>query len=450
MKFIPNASLKDDMLRDLGIDHIDDLFDDIPSSVKRQRLTLHKGRSQQETERILRTLANRNLSSCDSLCFTGGGIKPHYIPAVVRSIISRGEFLTAYTPYQSEASQGFLQAMFEYQSMIAEITGMDVANCSLYDGATALAEAMMMCSRVKPKKQHFLIPTHISWEKKSVLKNYAQGIDLTIKEIPYDTRTGMIDIEQAERLISSDVCGIYIENPNFFGMFEQEVTAVHELISDVDGLFVVGVDPLSLGIVKNPGEYGADIVVGEARALGNPMDLGGSSLGLFACRSSYLRQMPGRLIGKTSDAEGNDAFCMTLQTREQHIRRQKATSNICTNEGLCALAATVYLAWLGGNGFQALSKQNFEQGQLLEKTLTSLDLFESLFSGVHFNECALRSRIDASTINKTLLQSHIHGGLHLDPWFKDLTNTLLFGVTELHSKEDIEHLATVLSEVSHV
>jgi glycine dehydrogenase subunit 1 len=340
--------------------------------------------------------------------------------------------------------------MFEYQSMIAEITGMDVANCSLYDGATALAEAMMMCSRLRPKKQTFLIPSHISWEKKSVIHNYGKGAGIIIKEIPYDVETGMISIEDTKKMMTSDVFGIYVENPNFFGIFEESVKDIKDLIDEVDGLFVAGIDPLSLGIIKEPGAYGSDIVIGEGRALGNPMDFGGSSLGIFACKQAFIRQMPGRIIGKTKDKEGKQAFCMTLQTREQHIRRQKATSNICTNEGLCALAATVYLSLLGGKGLQELSAKNFEQGQLLAKTLTSMDIFEQAFTGTHFNECTMRSTVNTTIINSALLKQNIHGGLQLDPWFKKMNNTLLFGVTEMHTEEDIKQLKQILMEVDYV
>jgi len=449
MKFVPNSSVKTLMLETLGLDKIEDLFLDIPQTIKIKNLNLSDGLSQQETERKLRKIAIKNKSYNDFLSFLGGGIKPHYIPAVVKSITLRSEFYTAYTPYQSEASQGFLQAMFEYQSLIAEITGMDVANCSLYDGITSLSEAALMCTRITRKKT-FIIPHNISWEKKVVLNNYAKGLDIKIKEISYNDKTGKIDIDDLNKKINSETSGVYIENPNFFGIFEDDIKEIYKIVKDVGSLFVVGVDPISLGIMKSPGEYGADIVIGEGRALGNQMNFGGSSLGIFACKNEFLRQMPGRIIGITKDSDGKRAFCMTLQTREQHIRRAKATSNICTNEGLCALAAVVYLSWLGSEGFFNLSKTNFEKGQKLAKLITDLNAFKLKFNGTHFNEFVVECSIDPKKLNKRLLQKEIQGGITLSDFYPELKNCMLIGTSEIHSDEDFERFSSTLREVSNV
>jgi len=449
MNFIPNSSLKNEMLKEIGYGSIDELFEDIPKQIRVKHLKLDSAQSQMDVEKHMRLLSEKNSSCQDLKCFLGGGIKPHYIPAVVRSVLSRAEFLTAYTPYQSEASQGFLKAMFEYQSMIAEITGMDCANCSLYDGATALGEAALMSSRIT-KRNVFLIPQHIAWEKKSVLVNYTKGADIHIKEIPFDQKTGKIHLESLEKMLSSDVSGVYIENPNGFGIFEDNVDIIKELTEKTKSLLVVGIDPLSLGIIRSPGEYGADIVIGEGRALGNNMDFGGSGLGLFSCKKEYLRQIPGRIIGVTKDDQGRQAFCMAMQTREQHIRRAKATSNICTNEGLCALAAVTYLSWLGGNGLEKLSYENFKIAQYLSNSLNSLESFSKTFSGTHFNECVIRSKIDPAKVNTYLLKKGILGGVPLKRWDPFLKHDMLFGATELHSKEDIDHLINVLEEVDHV
>jgi glycine dehydrogenase subunit 1 len=449
MKFIPNSKLKKSMLNEIEHTEIDALFSDVSEKIKIKKLDLPKGLSQQETEQKLRKIADKNISSVDMPCFLGGGIKPHYIPAAVKNIISRSEFYTSYTPYQSEASQGFLQAMFEYQSMIAEITGMDIANASLYDGATALGEAALMCSRINHRTT-FVIPKNISWEKKSVLKNYANGPDIKIKEVSYDDKSGKIDLKELKKFITRDTAGVYIENPNFFGVFEEDVDEINNLVKNSGSLLVVGVDPISLGVVRNPGEYGADIVIGEGRAFGNPMAFGGGSLGIFSCREEFLRQIPGRLIGLTKDSDGNRAFCMTFQTREQHIRRGKATSNICTNEGLCALAAVSYLAWLGGVGFEELSRVNFERSQHLADQIVSVKGFTKRFNGVHFNEFVIQCRANADTVHKYLLKKGIHGGLILSSWYPELKNCMLFGVTELHRDEDIEQLVSVLEEVSDV
>jgi len=445
MKFIPNSNLKNEMLKEIELNSIEDLFSDIPSKIKIKELDLSEGLSQQETEKKLRQIADKNKPIADNHNFLGGGIKPHYIPSAVKSIISRSEFYTAYTPYQSEASQGFLQAMFEYQSIIAKITGMDVANCSVYDGVTALSEAALMCMRITSKKK-FIIPKSVSWEKKCVLKNYGKGPGIKVEEISYDSKTGKISLKELEKKIDENTAGVYIENPNFFGVFEDDAEKISKTVKDAGALFVVGIDPISLGIIKSPGEYGADIVIGEGRALGNPMDYGGSSLGIFACKKEYVRQMPGRIIGLTTDNKGKQAFCMALQTREQHIRRGKATSNICTNEGFNALTACVYLSWLGGNGLQELSKQNFENGQKLASEITKIKGFEKNFSGVHFNELVIKCPDGPDIINKELLQKGIHGGLSLKDQYPELKDCMLIGITEIHTDEDIKQLVSCLEE----
>ena len=449
MKFIPNSPLKEIMLKEIGLKDINHLFSDIPKKIRIKDLDFPDGLSQQETEKRLRNIACKNKSFCDITSFLGGGIKSHYIPSSVKSITSRSEFYTSYTPYQSEASQGFLQAMFEYQSMIAELTGMDVANCSLYDGVTALSEAALMCTRIKGKKT-FIIPENISWEKKYVLKNYTKGPEIKIKEIPYDKKSGKIILDDLKNSINNDTSGIYIENPNFFGIFEDDVDIINQIAKDAEALFVVGIDPISLGVIKSPGDYGADIVIGEGRALGNPMDFGGSTLGIFSCKKEFLRQTPGRIIGMTKDSDGNRAYCMALQTREQHIRRGKATSNICTNEGLNALAASVYLAWLGEGGLENLSKINFEKGQKFANKIKSISGFDLMFSGIHFNEFVFRCPSDPTKINKKLLQWKIQGGLVLEEQYPELKNCMLLGISELHSEEDVDEFISALKEVSHV
>jgi glycine dehydrogenase subunit 1 len=445
MKFIPNSELKQGMLKDIRLKDIDELFSDVPKKIRINELELPDGLTQQETEKHLRSIASKNKSQSKILSFLGGGIKPHYIPSIVKSIASRSEFYTSYTPYQSEASQGFLQAMFEYQSMVSELTGMEVANCSLYDGVTALSEAALMCSRIR-RKNKFIIPENISSDKKSVLKNYAKGPDLEIIEIGYNKNTGKIDLNELKKLVDKETAGVYIENPNYFGIFEDDINEISNIVKNSGSLLVVGIDPLSIGIIKSPGDYGADIVIGEGRCLGNPNDYGGSSLGIFSCKKEYLRQMPGRIIGLTKDSDGKQAFCMTLQTREQHIRRGKATSNICTNEGLNALSAAVYLSWLGSTGLEEISKVNFEKGQKLADKLTKIDGFEKKFSGIHFNEVVLKCPTNANKVNLILSRKKIQGGIVLDKEFPNLKNCMLLGITELHSDKDIEKLARALRE----
>lgn len=449
MKFIPNSSIKNQMLKEIGLKNIEELFSDIPKEIRINELNLQNSLSQQETNEKLRNISLKNKSYNDLSFFIGGGIKPHFVPSIVRSITSRSEFTTAYTPYQSEVSQGFLQAMFEYQSIISELTGLDVANCSLYDGVTALSEAVLMCTRIK-KKKTFLIPKNISWEKKSVLSNYAKGPGINIEEIEFDETSGKIDVEDLNNHLDQNVSGVYIENPNFFGIFEDEVREINKIVKESDALFVVGIDPISLGVMKSPGEYGADIAIGEGRSLGNPMNFGGSSLGIFACKLDFLRQVPGRIIGMTKDKEGKRSFSMALQTREQHIRRGKATSNICTNEGLCALASLIYLSWLGCEGFEKLSRINLENGQKLAKKIQEIDGFEKRFTGYHFNEFVIKSKIDANKINNNLLKNNIQGGYLLNDFYPNLKNCILFGTTEMHDENKMNKLVKNLKGVEYV
>ncbi len=445
MPFLPNTHQKAAMLKDLGISSIETLFLDIPKNLTLQKLDIPKGRTQQQVEAYLRTIAEKNSSFYTFPSFLGGGIKPHYIPPVVSAILSRSEFYSAYTPYQSEASQGFLQAMFEYQSMIAELTGMEIANASLYDKSSAVGEAALMCTRIN-KKNTFLLAENISSQTKSIVKNYTHGSNITVKQIPYDTQTGEIDCAALEKAITNDTAGVYIESPNYFGVFEQQIKDIERIVHEHNTLLAVGVDPLSLGIVKPPGTIGADIVLGEGRALGNPIDMGGSSLGFFACKKQYLRQIPGRIIGLTTDAKGNRAFCMTLQTREQHIRRGRATSNICTNQGLCAVAACVYLSHLGGSGLQQLSLKNLKQGHTLADKIAQIPSFSKRFTGLHFNEFVINTP-DAIKVNKMLLKKGMQGGLPLQNETSDLKNCMLFGITEMHTDDMIHALLHALREV---
>ena len=433
------------MLKELNLTTIDSLFSDIPKNIRAKTLTLPSTQTEQAVEAHMRIIGKQNQSSLDHPMFLAGGIKPHYIPAAVKTIPSRSEFYTAYTPYQAEASQGFLQAMFEYQSLICELTGMDVANASLYDGATALGEAALMCMRIT-RKNTFLVPTNITWDKRCVLENYTKGAGMNVIQLPYNQKTGTLDIASLKDHLTEHIAGLYIENPNYFGLFEHEISHIHTLLKKEHILFVVGIDPISLGIVNSPGTYGADIVIGEGRALGNPMDFGGSGLGLFACKKEHIRQIPGRIIGRTQDADGHPAYCMTLQTREQHIRRGRATSNICTNEGLNALTALAYLAILGQNGLYDLSYQNFIRAKQVAKKIWDLPGYDQVFSGTHFNEFVVHCHNIKNSL--TALHKHgIHGGIDLSNTYPELKNCLLFGITETHTEQQINQLISVLKEV---
>ncbi|NIA10117.1 MAG: aminomethyl-transferring glycine dehydrogenase subunit GcvPA [Nitrospiraceae bacterium] len=425
------------LIKKLGIKSIDELFDEIPQEIRINGINIPQGKSDIEVEREIKSILKRNKSFDDMPSFLGGGIKVHYVPPAVRHIVSRSEFYTSYTPYQPEFSQGMLQSMFEYQSAVCELTGMDAANISMYDAATALGEAARMANRAS-RKDVFLIPSNISMEKKSVLSNYARNAGIKIKEMPYG-KDGMVELPSASDM--EDAAGIYVENPNFFGIIEDRIDEIKELKERTDGLLVMGVDPLLLAVAKPPSEYGADIVIGDGW-MGNPMNFGGSRLGIFACRKKYVRQMPGRIIGATVDGNGKRAFCMTLQTREQHIRREKATSNICSNEALCAIAFVAYVAVMGRDGLRNLAVENMERARYAADRLSSIG-FDLSFDGEFFNEFVAVPPVDANEMNKKLLEEGIHGALMLEGQFPELKNSLLYGVTEMHSTDTINRMVEI-------
>ncbi len=324
------------------------------------------GLSEFDVKRHVEKLLSKNATSNNMSVFLGAGCWPHYVPAVVEEIIGRSELLTSYTPYQPETSQGMLQALFEYQSMICELTSMPVANCSMYDWASALGEAARMATRVKGKTE-ILVPKLIHPERLATLKVYASPAGISINEVDYEKESGGLDLRDLKRKISDKTAAIYVENPSYLGIIESQVDDIAREVASHDALFIVGVDPTSLGVLKPPGEYGADVVVGEAQPLGNSMNFGGPLLGIMACRDdmTLIRQMPGRIIGLTTTQDSTrQGFCMTMQTREQHIRRERATSNICTNEALCAVASAVYVALLGPEGLRKLGETVMLQVQL--------------------------------------------------------------------------------------
>lgn len=432
----------DEMLAKLGMESVDRLFDDIPEGVRIDGLDLPDGLSEIEVLREVRTMLSGNMTAEEHPCFLGAGIYNHFVPSAVRTIVSRSEFLTSYTPYQAEVSQGMLQALFEYQSYIAELTGLDAVNSSNYDASTALGEAATMCLRLKEKKR-FLVPEALSWEKKSVLKNYAWGPGMEIAEYSYDPYTGQLDLDDLASKVDADTCGIYVEVPNFFGVVDPLATKLKDKFPDI--ALVVGIDPISLGALRAPGEYGADIAIGEGQSLGTSMNFGGPLLGVFACRQEHVRKMPGRVIGLTKDADGERAFCMTLQTREQHIRRSKATSNICTNEALMAVAASAYLSVLGKEGLETLAKVNISRARRLADLIGGIDGFDSpFFDAHHFNEFVIKTPTRPEKLNKLLLRKGIIGGLPLQGHVPRLNDHMLLCTTEMHSDADQDRLAAEL------
>ena len=337
-----------------------------------------------------------------------------------------------------------LQALFEYQSLMAELTQMDVVNASLYDGATALAEAVFMAKRIT-KKREVLISRAISWEKKSVLATYLKNTGMVMKEIPYEAETGKVDLSSLQKAVGTDTAAFYLENPSFFGVLDDQIDEIRDILGK--SIFIVGVNPLSLAVVRPPGDYGADIVVAEGQPLGLPMNFGGPLLGIFAARKEHMRKMPGRLVGMTYDADGRRAFCITLQTREQHIRRDRATSNICSNESLCALAAAVYLSLLGAEGLQRLALKNMEIAKNLSNAIACLDGIEApVFNAPHFNEFTVRFP-DLERYQSALLNLGIMAGIPLKQHYPELGECALFAVTERITEGDIIRLRDALRSV---
>jgi len=438
------------MLRDIDVASIGEFFDDIPPPIRaKAELAIPSKLTEMEARRHVEALLAKNQSTRDILSFLGAGVWPHHVPAAIDAIISRGEFLTSYTPYQPEVSQGMLQSMFEYQSLICDLTSMDYSNSSLYDWSTALGEAARMAVRVTGRDE-FVVPHYIHPERLATLRAYCEPADIRVVEVAQDDATGSIQRADLEKKISGHTAGVYLEYPSFLGFVEPSCDEIAQLTHRVGALFVVGCEPISLGALKPPGDLGADIVIGEGQPLGSHMNYGGPLLGIFACKGdNLLRQMPGRVIGRTKTQDGKqDAYCMALQTREQHIRRAKATSNICTNEALLALAAAMYLSLLGPRGITELSST------ILERTRYAIEALRKLrgvtaprFQAFHYMEFTVNFDTTGKTvaeINEALLEAGIQGGFDLSRYFPALGQTALYCFTEVHSHRDIDMLADKL------
>lgn len=435
------------MLAALGIKEIHDLFKDIPSKFRlKRRLQIPEGKSESEVQHSINRILGQNWDPRLGVSFLGGGVWPHLIPEVVKTVTSRTEFLTAYTPYQAEISQGMLQALFEYQSLIAELVELPIVNASMYDWASGLGEAALMASRVT-KRREFLVPQLTSPSRRLVLDTYTQPAGVKIKPVGYDSRTGKLDLEQLKSSVGNDTAGVYFENPSYLGFLEDQVKAIADITHDAGGLVVVGIDPVSLGVVRSPGSYGADIVIGEGQPLGNPVNHGGPLLGIFACRDerTLLRQLPGRIIGLTTAQDSEErGFVMTVQAREQHIRREKATSNICSNQALSAIMAAVYLSLLGPEGITQLGKMILQLRGYAERQLNALNgVVAPLFDTPHFKEFVVRITHNTESIRsilKRVQQDQILAGIPLDTSFPNLGQSALVCVTERHSQDQIDHL----------
>ncbi len=444
MRYLPQTTEEIEQMCDsIGVKNPDELFRVIPEKLRlKERLKLPDPLAEADLIQHLKSLGRVNETVDSTASFLGGGAYHHYIPVAVSAITSRGEFLTSYTPYQPEISQGTLQAIFEFQTMIASLTGMDLANASNYDGASALAEAVMMSLRVT-KRSKILLARSIHPQYRQVVRTYLANVDCEFSEIPYEP-SGKIDFSALQKECDETVAAICVQSPNSFGIVEQ-VQPISDL-AHRHGALSVGcfTEALSMGLFKPLGHQDADIVAGEGQSFGNFLSLGGPYLGLFATREKYVRQMPGRLVGETTDADGKRGFVLVLSTREQHIRREKATSNICTNQGLCALATAVYLSLLGPNGLKKLAEINFSHAGYLRERLTALSGVRLKFSGSHFNEFVLELPKPAAELLRSLRGQGILGGIDLGNWDQDLKNCLLVCATEMNTREQMDEYAKKL------
>lgn len=443
--YMPNTTIEtEQMLKSIGVNSIDDLFNDIPEEIRLNReLNINKPMSEIEVSKVLKALSSKNLNTDDVVCFLGAGAYDHYIPSVIKHITSRSEFCTAYTPYQPEISQGTLQVIFEYQTMIANLTGMDFANASVYDVQTAAAEAAMMAME-NTKRKTILVSKTVHPETRQVLATYLKNHGGNLIEIDYVD--GVTDVESIKNNLDKNCAGVIVQNPNFFGIVE-DMTEIEKVTHGNKSMLIMSVDPISLGILKSPGEIGADIVVGEGQALGNAMNYGGPYLGFMAATSKLLRKMPGRIVGQTEDIDGKRAFVLTLQAREQHIRREKATSNICSNQALNALTAAIYMTTLGKNGIKEVAMQCAKKAKYAHDEMIKSGKYKPAFNKPFFKEFAVVSTVDSKLVNEELLNCGILGGYELSGKYPNEKNAMLFCVTEKRTKTEIDALIDVMEEI---
>ncbi len=431
------------MLETIGVTSIGDLFADIPAHLRETATPgIGDALSEMQVRREMSAIAARNLGSDRALSFLGGGMYDHYIPALVPALALRGEFMTAYTPYQAEVSQGTLQVIYEFQTLLCQLTEMEMANASLYDGATALAEALIMAQAIT-KRKRLLLPQTLSPFSRRVAQTYLQGLPFELETI--ESSDGIIDPENLRDQLDENVAAVVIQQPNFYGNIE-DARALADAAHAVGALVIAVFNPISLGILEAPGAYDADIAVGEGQPLGIPISFGGPGVGLFCCRKKYARFAPGRLVGQTTDEQGRSGFTLTLQTREQHIRREKATSNICSNQALCALMASIYLAAMGPQGMKDIATQCHHKAHYAAQVLAAIPGCELRFNRPFFHEFALVLPRPVETVNAQLLERGIIGGYDLGRDDSGL-EAMLICCTEKHTREDIDSFAQALREI---
>jgi glycine cleavage system P protein (glycine dehydrogenase) subunit 1 len=448
VRYLPHTEQEiREMLKTIGVTDVDTLFSSVPESLLFKRsLDVPAALAEINLKNHLRDLSRKNAHGEEWSLFLGGGCYSHYIPSSVSYLISRGEFLTAYTPYQPEVSQGTLQAIFEYQTMMAEIMGLEVANASQYDGSTGTAEAIRLAVAVT-KRRKALVVRSLHPEYRQVILTYLKNEGVSVEEIPF-TPEGTIDRSALKKALDDQTACVVAGYPNFFGVVE-DLSDVAKAAHGAGALLVTSTsEPLALGIFQSPGEMGADIAVAEGQSFGNAMSFGGPGLGVFACRKDYVRSMPGRLVGETVDSEGQRGFVLTLATREQHIRRERATSNICTNVALCALAATITLALWGKGGFRKLAQMNYDRAEDLKERLASIPGVKIPFSGTTFNEFVIRPRLKPTDVVAKLADEKILAGIPLWRWYPELAKGLLVCTTEMNTDEQIDRFVAALRRIS--
>lgn len=429
------------MAATIGIESIDALFEGIPADLRLENpLDIPPAMNEIELLDHIGELGGKNQHGSRRIGFLGAGSYDHFIPTVVDDLADQSEFVTAYTPYQAEASQGALQAFYEFQTLVCQLTGMDVANASLYEMATALTEAVLMARNLTGKRR-VVMPTAIHPDAQAVLKTYLRELPLDL--VPVTASSGRTDLDDLAGAVTDDTAAVVVQSPNFFGCIEP-LDRIAPLAQEKGALLIVSVDPISCGLLQPPGAFGADIVVGEGQPLGIPMSLGGPYLGLMACKREYLRKMPGRLVGQTTDEAGRRAFCLTLQTREQHIRRERATSNVCTNQGLLALRAAIYLAAMGKRGLAKVASLCLDKAHYAAERIDALDGFELRFRAPFFKEFAVRTTKDVGAVLEHCRQRNILAGAALGRWHKDLSDCLLIAVTEKRTRQEIDALVDAL------
>jgi glycine dehydrogenase subunit 1 len=441
-RFLPHtASDEKAMLEAIGVEKVQDLFATIPASIRGRDLQIPGPLSEAELLEQMQQAADHNETT--ARLFLGSGAYEHFIPSVVWSLASRGEFLTAYTPYQPEVSQGTLQAAFEYQSLICELLAMDAANSSIYDGASALAEAVLMANRIK-KRDRILLPETLHPAYARVVRTYVEPVGIRVDTVPM--KEGIINPDALTSMLQEPASGVVVQQPNFPGRLEP-VSDLEKIVHDAGSLLIASVYPTACAVLAPPGEYGADIACGEGQPLGLPLSFGGPYLGFLACAQKYIRQMPGRLIGQTKDIEGEIGYVLTLQTREQHIRREKSTSNICTNQFLCALASAIYLSTVGRQGLAEVARQCVQKSHILFEKLIALEGVEIPYPGDFFNEFVIRTSRPASEVLQGLEKRGIIGGLDLGRYQEEWAKDILVCATETRKPADLEEYAAALQEV---